>query len=174
MSEGNDRRNTEILSMDKKLQISFSEQEKAQYERIKRRHNIPLSKSIHKTEKIEAHGHLASPKQTGRLPSLSDSRQDEPIIFPAFEIFLEGMKRGNKRDRVAAESILNASQYKKVSHSFFKMCEQKYRDTLNLYERSNLSIQASNISHSSISVSPDIKITQRIFFPPNMTQNLTQ
>jgi hypothetical protein len=134
--KGVTEKNLEILSsMGKKIRLLLSEKERAKYERFKSRNSFPLGDTIFVSKN---HSPTSKSKKrfkdTVQLCAYENSKQDEPVITSAFEILIEGMRKGNEKDKIAAEALMGTIKYKNVSQKFVNACECVYNNAIISYE----------------------------------------
>jgi len=114
------------------MKISLSDEDRARLESYRRgklfgssaalpKHHSPL---LSKT-RVEK----ARKARTAPLPS------DEAAIRPAFDLLIEGTRRGSQADRDAAESLLKAAKHKSVSMQFYDECLSRLADACNEFDR---------------------------------------
>lgn len=129
----------------------MSEKDRAKYDRIKRKHTYIVP--YHKPNTLK------SPE--------SRIKKDEDIFAATLDMLMEGMRKGNIRDKVAAESLLNAIRYRNVSISFLTSCEQKYIEATKPYEDAISRLQSLALCNppDPSDQHVDSKVTNRILLP---------
>ena len=155
--------------MGRRLRILLSEKERVKYNRFKNRHGFALGSPvvIYKNTASFSKSSKISSGDTILLYASEYSNKDETNIASALKILIEGMKKGNNKDKIAARALIDTMPYKRVSVVFIAACEQTYKDALDDYENVVQKLQdITQISDDNSNITlPSATITHRIFLP---------
>jgi hypothetical protein len=152
--------------MHKKIQLVLSDKQRAQFDAIGKKHSLtlrngtPPSHPSHTPSISPKFNHAKNPHHIDQKSMESVMRADEAIILPVFDMLINGMRKGNTLDKMAAEALIASMRHKRVSAQFIAQCERSISFNQNAYEQESAKLEASIVPL------PTRQKTQRLSAPP--------